>query len=168
MPFYIHINIEIGRRKEEKTSHESWARLRRIVARRDRQICHYCHEYARDGHVDHIVPLSKGGTDALENLVWACPSCNLSKANYTPGIPPEQDWTDDDLRAFLALALKHGITRRVWETKPSQVLPTGLKVNRYIYEQMIRELAHMGIVNLPHRRGEPNWINQKAAEVWLE
>lgn len=29
--------------------------------------------------VEHIVPRSKGGTDALENLALACPGCNHEK-----------------------------------------------------------------------------------------
>lgn len=31
--------------------------------------------------VDHIVPVSLGGSDELENLQWACLRCNLSKGN---------------------------------------------------------------------------------------
>ena len=32
-------------------------------------------------HVDHIVPLSRGGTDYAENLTLTCPRCNLSKGD---------------------------------------------------------------------------------------
>lgn len=32
-------------------------------------------------HVEHIVPRSLGGSDDLDNLAWACPGCNLTKAN---------------------------------------------------------------------------------------
>ena len=31
--------------------------------------------------VDHLVPRSKGGTDAMDNLVLACQPCNLRKAD---------------------------------------------------------------------------------------
>jgi len=30
-------------------------------------------------HTDHIVPVSKGGSDELSNLIPACAHCNLSK-----------------------------------------------------------------------------------------
>ncbi len=30
-------------------------------------------------HFDHVIPFSKGGRDSLENLVIACPKCNLEK-----------------------------------------------------------------------------------------
>ncbi len=34
-------------------------------------------------HVEHIVPRSVGGSDAVANLAWACPSCNLHKSDRT-------------------------------------------------------------------------------------
>lgn len=30
-------------------------------------------------HLDHVHPLSKGGTDTIDNLVYTCPTCNISK-----------------------------------------------------------------------------------------
>lgn len=35
-------------------------------------------------HVDHLIPLSRGGSNAPENIVLACPSCNMSKNNKLP------------------------------------------------------------------------------------
>jgi 5-methylcytosine-specific restriction endonuclease McrA len=40
-----------------------------------------------DYHVDHVVPLALGGSNGPENLVLACPSCNLSKNAKHP-----MDW----------------------------------------------------------------------------
>lgn len=34
-------------------------------------------------HVEHIIPRTLGGNDDLLNLAWACPGCNLTKANRT-------------------------------------------------------------------------------------
>lgn len=34
-------------------------------------------------HADHIVPLSRNGTDYIENIAIACPYCNCSKSNKT-------------------------------------------------------------------------------------
>lgn len=62
---------------------ESWERRRRQVKRRDGATCRYCGQHAPVGHADHIIPLSRGGTDDLGNLAWACPKCNLSKGNRT-------------------------------------------------------------------------------------
>ena len=35
-------------------------------------------------HVDHVIPRAQGGTDELDNLVTACPPCNLAKYDRTP------------------------------------------------------------------------------------
>ncbi len=34
-------------------------------------------------HMDHIQPLSKGGSHVLENVQWTCMDCNLGKGNNT-------------------------------------------------------------------------------------
>lgn len=34
-------------------------------------------------HIDHVVPLSRGGAHAVENLVCSCAGCNLSKGAMT-------------------------------------------------------------------------------------
>lgn len=35
-------------------------------------------------HVDHVIPLSRGGSNGPENIAMTCPSCNLSKGSKTP------------------------------------------------------------------------------------
>lgn len=35
-------------------------------------------------HVDHIVPLSRGGSNGPENIVIACPTCNVRKNSKLP------------------------------------------------------------------------------------
>lgn len=44
-------------------------------------LCPYCNRPILKGHIDHIVPVSKGGTNERDNLVWACAPCNESKRN---------------------------------------------------------------------------------------
>ena len=44
--------------------------------------CNYCGNYFEGQmHIDHVVPIAKGGKHLIENLVSACKSCNLSKAD---------------------------------------------------------------------------------------
>jgi len=41
--------------------------------------CPYCWEKIVKGHMDHVVPVTKGGTNARENLAWVCSTCNQQK-----------------------------------------------------------------------------------------
>jgi len=68
----------------ERLTRESWARVRNLVEKRDDATCQYCGKSAPDGEPDHVLPLSRGGTDATTNLVWACKDCNRSKGGKTP------------------------------------------------------------------------------------
>ena len=43
--------------------------------------CPYCGETFTKGHIDHIVPVSSGGTNARANLIYVCANCNLRKGN---------------------------------------------------------------------------------------
>lgn len=43
--------------------------------------CAVCHRSDLVLHVDHIVPISKGGTAAYKNLQILCQRCNLAKGN---------------------------------------------------------------------------------------
>ena len=44
-----------------------------------RRPCIYCGKQSE--HVDHVMPLSKGGSHSIGNLVGACKGCNLSKGS---------------------------------------------------------------------------------------
>ncbi len=48
--------------------------------------CYWCKKIVRkkDRHVDHIIPLHRGGSHAVANLCCACRSCNLSKHAKMP------------------------------------------------------------------------------------
>lgn len=46
--------------------------------------CAYCNYDIEDGyHVDHVIPLSRGGNNSRGNIALACPSCNLRKGTKT-------------------------------------------------------------------------------------
>lgn len=58
--------------------------IRYNVLNRDRYRCCICGASAQDGaklHVDHIVPVSKGGRTVMDNLQTLCERCNLGKSN---------------------------------------------------------------------------------------
>lgn len=47
--------------------------------------CYWCNKPLNgEYHVDHIIPLSKGGSDWPANICCACPFCNISKRDKMP------------------------------------------------------------------------------------
>lgn len=47
--------------------------------------CYWCHsELNEKYHLDHYIPLSRGGKHTISNIVISCPSCNLSKQDKMP------------------------------------------------------------------------------------
>ncbi len=58
--------------------------LRYDILNRDSFRCQICGSTAKDGvklHVDHIIPVSKGGHTTPENLRTLCDRCNLGKSD---------------------------------------------------------------------------------------
>jgi len=58
-------------------------RMRQYVWRKSEGRCWYCGQKLDpwDFHIDHFTPKSKGGSNQYENLVPACPNCNIVKNN---------------------------------------------------------------------------------------
>ena len=50
-----------------------------IMARAE---CQYCADVIGPWEVDHVVPMSRGGTNDKDNLACACVSCNTQKSNH--------------------------------------------------------------------------------------
>lgn len=72
---------------KQGTTHARKNQFRRIyqerllaLINRDGLACAKCHTY-NDLTIDHIMPVSKGGTDDLDNLQLLCRSCNSSKGD---------------------------------------------------------------------------------------
>ena len=58
--------------------------LRDEITLRDNFTCQKCGKYMPDGvglHIDHIVPISRGGKSVASNLQVLCSKCNGSKSN---------------------------------------------------------------------------------------
>lgn len=80
-------NRTLPREYLEKDRHTVPLSRRYDVLRRDGFRCQYCGGTPRGGyvlHVDHKVPRSKGGTNAMSNLVTACSLCNFGKSDSLP------------------------------------------------------------------------------------
>ncbi len=96
---------EIGRKAADKYRFSDRGRIARAAIQQNRRIrsngarmnvdtvlelkseyggiCPYCNECIIRGHVDHIVPVSRGGLNDRSNLVWACQRCNVQKKDKT-------------------------------------------------------------------------------------
>lgn len=75
-------------------------RLRFEILRRDAHTCRYCGAQAPDATltIDHVVPITLGGSDEPSNLVAACADCNSGKSSIHPGAPLVADVAADALR----------------------------------------------------------------------
>jgi hypothetical protein len=65
------------------------AGVRSKVLARDSYRCRHCGISTALGavlHIDHIIPISKGGTSDLGNLQTLCQDCNLGKSNRVPSL----------------------------------------------------------------------------------
>lgn len=63
-------------------------------------VCAYCHRFAPPLVVEHIVPLARGGSHTLLNVVGACERCNGEKHDRTP-----EEWAIARRRKALRMGL---------------------------------------------------------------
>lgn len=53
----------------------------------ENKVCFYCDTGCQDSfHIDHIIPLSKGGCHELYNMCISCPECNIRKNSTDPEV----------------------------------------------------------------------------------
>jgi 5-methylcytosine-specific restriction endonuclease McrA len=66
--------------------HQTRALSRKNILMRDRFTCQYCLRALPSGELtlDHVVPRSRSGASAWENLVACCHDCNNRKGSRTP------------------------------------------------------------------------------------
>lgn len=66
--------------------HQTRALSRKNILMRDRYTCQYCLKIMPAGELtlDHVIPRSRAGESAWENLVACCHHCNNRKGNRTP------------------------------------------------------------------------------------
>jgi len=95
-PQYIHpcpaeiAEIVLLPKTPEDPDSERGTALGRILCEAQNGKCHYCEaditfyrKRANSLEVEHRIPISRGGTDKMDNLVAACKSCNRLKRNLT-------------------------------------------------------------------------------------
>ncbi|MFZ2540170.1 MAG: HNH endonuclease [Gallionella sp.] len=99
-------NLRVSKHRKEKASQEIIRGIiprpiRALIYKRDNHTCVYCGRKeaefyppeTKDAgilHIDHVIPLSQGGSDDHKNLATSCSICNMFKSNRTPeecGLP---------------------------------------------------------------------------------
>lgn len=56
-----------------------------MLLKSQKGLCWWCDASLANGyHIDHRIPLARGGTNRLNNLCLACPSCNVRKGAKLP------------------------------------------------------------------------------------
>lgn len=89
----------LQRKRDEKRNykHRRRARLRsqevkatpseiRAAMKKAKGKCHYCKAKVKALTIDHVVPIAKGGTHTLCNIVFACHACNSEKRDILPHV----------------------------------------------------------------------------------
>jgi len=85
-------------------------KIKKLVHERAKSCCEYCQSSdtwaTHRFYIEHIIPISKDGTNDISNLALGCPGCNNHKYNKRFGIdsytkekvslfhPRNQQWTD--------------------------------------------------------------------------
>ena len=91
LPDYVPWNGTRESRAEDRRrarEHVQASRRRSEVILRHGMVCHLCGaaiEDLADLHVDHDLPLSRGGTSDISNLKPSHATCNMRKGNRLPG-----------------------------------------------------------------------------------
>ena len=79
--------VKLAGQVPNKRTHLS-AKIRKQIHSKYNNICVYCGHPSE--HIDHVIPVSRGGTNNTNNLVAACSSCNHRKFNH---LLSELGWT---------------------------------------------------------------------------
>lgn len=76
-------SIRRGRKRDAEGSH-TVEEIQALLVRQ-KFLCAACRiSLKKKRHLDHIIPLAKGGSNYISNLQWLCPTCNCSKHAKDP------------------------------------------------------------------------------------
>lgn len=100
--------------------------------------CHYC-GYANPEvlEVDHVIPVSRGGSDKKKNLVPACWRCNHEKRDLTP-----DEWASKREIAGAPWPVPNPVdtVKKIVERLPKDVLGVHFdgEIRSYVYAMVMR------------------------------
>jgi 5-methylcytosine-specific restriction endonuclease McrA len=80
---YIEFEETIMKKRLYNRDVKLWKKISKQVFKRDKYTCKYCNQKGGILEVDHIIPISKGGSNHLSNLTTSCRKCNRQKKDKT-------------------------------------------------------------------------------------
>ncbi len=91
--YYVNVRKRNALKKAAEVNLQGMQDFVKAVKSKPSAICYYCQKRVpiADVHLDHIVPLIKGGMHAVENLCVSCSTCNRSK-----GAKPLIEWVREN------------------------------------------------------------------------
>lgn len=75
---------QANRAKVNARKIRSAVQLRERLLKIQRGRCAYCRTRLIESHIDHIEPISRGGSNSRKNLQLTCPACNMAKGARSP------------------------------------------------------------------------------------
>jgi 5-methylcytosine-specific restriction endonuclease McrA len=127
------------------TRDQLWSHIVQQIGKQGAIACPYCREIGRPAHIigfencvlDHKVPIDRGGTWDLSNIVCVCADCNNAKGHlsyefFIAIMSEVEKWPDAaDRRNFNACLRTHGVANRLRfhgkkpaPAEPQDVAPT--------------------------------------------
>ena len=152
---YVHVK----RRRQETTM------KRARIYIRDRYRCQYCGRTQGELRLrealtrDHVIPLSRGGTNEWTNVVTACSTCNLRKSNH---------YAHEIGMHLLTVPVEPHFVHLSWAVR--RLTPTQAKYIRIFYGgQMLQQLeqleAHTAALPSPSAVPSPSAPAPRVADV---
>jgi 5-methylcytosine-specific restriction endonuclease McrA len=97
--------------------------LRNQIIDRDGDQCWYCRDGSAYLTIDHVVPVSEGGTNELSNLRAACRECNAEKGSRS----------EDDFRTFTLPQLLYRKRRLYSKERQAEIVDGYRKCLEYMF-----------------------------------
>ena len=93
---------------------------RKTIFARDENICYICGKEFSDRHlsIDHIIPISRGGTNTWKNMITCCLECNWKKGDkllHELGIKPKFQAKEPVVSNISRLKLNYSRDYKEWE-----------------------------------------------------
>jgi hypothetical protein len=123
-------------------------KLRWDVLKRDKFTCQYCGQAAPNVklEIDHIIPLSNGGTSEMGNLITSCYACNRGKRDTLSITVDERDISRKRRQPLVSLLIHYLSTH---EPATASTISRAIDKNRGNISSLLNN--HPSFVKVGHK-----------------